>query len=246
MLFTCKLCKKDKPIEEESTTYIGMCNSCVSTGKEVLNLSVDTSDWTKLADINDIELYDRQPMEADTEWRLFQCYSAMYPEAKPSLRQAAELAGISYSHASSIATKWDYKLRIQAYKQWIDELSKAQRAIAVKDMNAKHVSMAMKLQGKLDRAIDNIDPTMLAPRDINALLKTMSELERKALLDNAAQEAIEYRPAVGSSSEGKKEVTLKKNDMTEILGILKATGQLNTSLMGVETTTTTRVIAKGE
>lgn len=241
MSFVCKVCEHELQDNMESQKYLQICQDC----ETLPSTPVTNEDWITMAETNDLALYSRQPLEADSEWLLWNAFSGMYPETKPSIRAAANMINMSYSNAKLIASKWDYNVRIQEYKMFVDEQTKKERALAVKEMNAKHISMAQKLQGKLEKAIENIDPFELKPGDLNALLKTMNELERKAHLDKEARELVEYTPNVSNTKTGQKEVAIKKDDMAEILSILSATGQLNNKTIGVETTTT-RVIAREE
>ena len=108
-------------------------------------------------------------------------------------------------------------------------------------MNTTHISMAQTLQQKLKTAIDNIDPYSLSPKDINSLMKPAAEIERKAFYD----ETEEWKPETSTvANKELKESTTKKEDLTEVMGILMSAGLLQGKKVGVEQTT--RVIVDGD
>lgn len=248
-MIKCIICQMEKDDSELDQELLCVCRDCVDTTRRGAALvQVSNDDWIKIAESNDLRLYERQPMETDTEWKLWQAYSGMYPEQKPVLRVAAASIGISASYASVLKNRWDYNVRIQEYKRHIDELTTIERANAVKDMNAKHISMAAKLQGKLDQAIDMIDPGMLKPAELNSLLKTMAELEQKAHLNNDSVQA-DTKIIIGTKGKDEKDVTTSRDDISEILSILDGSVGGLAGLrgpIGVEktTTTTTRVMSQ--
>lgn len=241
-MFTCTICRCDYEENEMAPQYINICKNCAADSKSLI-VKRDNEDWQKVAEDNSLELYERQPGEGDTEWYLWQCFSGQYPNAKPNLRLAAEQAGISYNYARRIFYKWDYNVRIQVYKAFIDEVAVLERKKAVVEMQESYTNMANKLRSKVNEAIQGIVPALMKPSEIVQMAKLVTELEQKAHLDKTVREVIDYKPRVNNVKEGQKELVTKKEDMTEILNILGAAGILKDSTIGIEQTT--RVVVKG-
>ena len=242
--FTCAVCRLEYDISEAHSGYIDICTSCAVGGRKAnLVVTKTNEDWQKIAEQNSIEIYLRQPGETDTEWRIWQAYCAMYPQVKPNLRVAAEIADVSYGTARLASSKWEYVVRVQAYKLFVDDQLASLRRDNVVAMANRHVALAAKLQEKLELAVDKINPEYLKPSEINSLLKTMTDLENKVYLDKDIQEVKEWKPNVNGNA-GQKAVSTKKSDLSEILSILGTAGVLNK--VGIETTTTTRVVGELE
>lgn len=198
-------------------------------------------DWMVLAEESEIELFERQPEETDVEWSLWCAYRDMYPATKPNIRVACQDLDISYGHARRISSRWDYSVRIKAWAKHCDELVMKHRQDAIVDMNMKHINMAEKLRKKLDTAIDNLDPYAMDARDINSLMKTMAEVERKAYGDDTQP----YAANVGlTANKQVKDSTTKKEDLPEVLSILMSAGMLDSKKIGIEQTT--RVVVQEE
>lgn len=241
MKFVCVICAIERDETDLHEGYINICKHCIKDQNNRKALIRQHNDgWMEIAKDNQIDLWDRQPVETDTEWKIWQAYSGMYPDKKPNYRDVAEIAGCSLSYAQKTGSRWDFNIRMQHYKRHVDELTKQERAVAIKEMNAKHISMAEKLRAKLDSAIDAIDPYALKPSDLNSLMRTMSELERKAHVSESSGDADVA--AMVDTSQGGKEIVTKKEDMSEILQILGAAGMLEGKTVGIEKTE--RVIIK--
>ena len=241
-MFICTVCGHEFEDTEMHPSYIDICNTCAIGGRKGnLVVTKTNEDWQKIAETNSIEIYNRQPGETDNEWKIWQTYSGMYPASKPNLRVAANTLNISYSVAKNASSKWDYVVRLQSYKMYIDEQTMEQRRVAALEMSAKHIALANTLYDKVSQAVDLIDPMCLKPGEINNLAKTLTELEHRALFDKDVKAAQEWKPKITGDTGSDKPVVTKKNDLAEILGILGQAGALDNKVLGIETTT--RVIA---
>lgn len=242
-MFQCQICRSELDDDKMSRQYIGICKSCAAASKVgKLITPRDLGDWKKFAEQNSLPLFERMPQESDSEWQLWLAYSGQYPDATPNLRKAAESICMPYSTAKKISSRWEYSTRILEYKMFVDQQTKLQRAAAVREANEEHLSMAKALREKLAVAIENIDPTFLAPKDINSLLKTATELERKALLDKDTVEQVDYRPNVVDRKNQNKAKAVDKSAMAETLQILQSTGLLGKAANKIGIEQTTRVI----
>lgn len=230
MLIKCQLCGLEAEPSKNSTTTCTSCAKAIKTRETALRRANDG--WMDIAKQCDLEIYERQPVETDTEWLLWCEYRNMYPSTKPVIKRAADQTGSSLSYAKETALRWDWNVRILAWKSMIDEQLTKERIDAAVSMNRKHINMAQKLQDKIDTAIDNIDPYMLSPKDITALMKMATDIERKAQLDDTEI----YKASIVDGGKDEKTVVTKKEDMTDILSILSQAGMLNNKQIGIEKT----------
>ena len=130
-------------------------------------------------------------------------------------------------------------MRMQAWIAECDRMTLAQRRQEVLNMNADHIAMATKLRAKMHKAIDALDPLMLAPKDLNGLLKTMAELERKAQVDAMSIETQMNDGFVDADNPNLKKSPTKQNDLSEVVGILLQAGALgDIAQIGVRQTET--------
>ena len=203
----------------------------------------------EIAKDNGIELYERQPGETQLEWTIWQAYRDSYPGAKPTYKGVAEKAGSTYDFVRQTAARWSFNTRMQAWIADCDRVTMAQRRQEVLDMNADHIAMAAKLRAKIDAAIDGIRPEELKPGEINSLMKTMTELERKARVDTLQLESSRGEGFVDADNPELRKSPTKQSDLSEVIGILLNAGALgDITQIGVRQTETkvTEIVAKGD
>ena len=239
-IITCKKCGQQKPASRSTNGWCVDCEHAYDNRYSYLRLV--NEGWQEIAKDSGLELWERQPQETQLEWTIWQAYRDSYPGAKPSYRVVAEQVGSTYGFVKKVARRWDFQVRMQAWISECDRLTVAQRRKEVLAMNQDHINMAAKLRAKLDLAIDLVDPATLKPSELNSLLKTVTELEKKAALDNVAQE--EQLMASAAASLGLNEnpdikvSETKKDDLGAVLGILLQAGALgDVTHIGVRKTT---------
>jgi hypothetical protein len=187
-------------------------------------------------------VWERQPAETDHEYNVWLRYRDCYPSKKPSYRQVAEDLNTTINAVKKIGIRWTFPTRIQAWARHVDAITLQQRQQEILNMNKTHISMAERLNEKLQKAIDLIDPYALSPKDINSLFKTAAELERKARID---QPMVDNTNAlVDADDPNLKKMEVKSESIGEILQILGKAGAL--SNIGVRQTVTTEVVVKDE
>lgn len=244
-IITCRQCGQQKPASRRSTH---MCVDCEKAYNNRYSfMRTQNADWMDVAKENGIELWDHQPGETQLEWTIWQAYRDCYPGAKPSYKDVAEKVNSTYDFVRKTAARWSFQTRMQAWITECDRITLAQRRQEVLDMNADHISMASKLREKLNIAIDNIDPFGLKPGELNSLMKTMAELERKAHTDTMAIETMRAEGFVDADNPELKKSPTKQGDLGEVLSILMKAGALgDLSAVGVRTTETkvTEIVAK--
>ena len=244
-LITCRQCGQQKPASRSTR---GWCEECVKAYNNRNNyLRRQNTNWMEVAKDSGLELWERQPGETQLEWSIWQAYRGSYPGGKPSYRQVAEVVNATYDYVVKVASRWSFNIRMQAWITECDRITLAQRRQEVLDLNKAHIDMAARLREKLSAAIDLVNPATLKPSDLNSLLKTAAELEKKAHLDTTAitEQAIEERASV-ENPELKKSTT-KQSDLGEVVSILLQAGALgDITQIGVRKTETTEVVVKGD
>ena len=246
-LITCRQCGQQKPASPRTPHWCVDCERAYNNRYAFMRSQ--NADWMEVANENGINLWERQPGETQLEWTIWQAYRDSYPGAKPSYKAVAEKVCSTYDFVRKTAARWSYKTRMQAWITECDCITLAQRRQEVLDMNKDHISMATRLREKLSRAIDSIDPVGLKPSEINSLMKTMAELERKARMDTIAVESQLADGFVDADNPELKKSPTKQGDLKEVLGILMKAGALgDVTHIGVRQTETkvTEIVAKGD
>ena len=237
--WTCVKCGTHLNKSSEHPDY---CVECWK--KEANNTALArkvNSSWMEDSDALGLAYFERQPEETDTEWMIWERYRSHYPMKLPTWSELAKECGCSVGLVTRTAQKWSFKVRLQSWARYTDDSMMEERAAAIKEMNARQVSMAKTLQDKLKTAIDSIDPVLLRPGEIVQLLKVSAELERRIV--TATPERVEGTVA----DTGKKQGQLTKpEDMGELVAIPANAGVRHGQGSAVEQTTTTRIVAKGE
>lgn len=226
----CEKCGKDT---EPSPKNPKLCKSCVALESQNSALSRKiNSDWMEVAKDLGLEIFERQPEETDTEWRIWDAYRRMYPAKLPTYKELSELVDCSQGTVVKAAQKWSFKVRLAAWARYADADIQEKRIIAIREMNEKHISMAKTINTKLETALEKLDPEFLKPGEIVNLFRVATELERKATtyvdekVDNVVVEA----------AASTKQLT-KPEDLNEILGILLSVGAMGGKSIGLKTTT---------
>lgn len=233
---TCRRCKQDGVVAHASEP--NMCEACVKAENNRVSFYWrHNADWLEIAKEADLQLWERQPAETDHEYHIWMCYRDAYPGKRPSYRDVADQLATTVNAVKKVGMRWDFPVRMQAWIKHVDEITMERRRQQIVDMNERHVSMAQKMAEKLERAINQIDPDSLSPREISSLLKVSSELERKARLTDVPDVTV---GADDGNPDLKKDVT-KSENIGEIVEILQKAGLLG---VGVRQTVTTEVVMK--
>jgi hypothetical protein len=237
-IITCRRCTMQGPASKSDPH---LCDACMKAeNNRVSHFRQLNYNWMDVAKEADLYLWDRQPEETDREYQIWLTYRDAYPSVKPSYRLVAEQLLTTINVVKKVGSRWGFQARMQAWAKHCDEITMAQREQQILDMNKRHVTMAETLNEKLAKAINRIDPESLTPREINALMKTATELETKARIG-------QQHKTVAISDDENAEVKndlVKTENMQEIIKILGTAGVL--SNFGIKQTTTTEVVVKGD
>lgn len=235
-VITCTRCGQQKPAGKTP----GWCVDCERAyNNRYSYFRQQNSNWLEVAKENGIDVWERQPGETQLEWTIWQAYRDSYPGAKPSYKKVAEKAGTTYDYVVKVASRWSFNTRMQAWIAECDRVTLAQRRQEVLDMNRDHINMAVKLREKMNAAIDFIDPATLKPSELNSLLKTMTELEKKARMDTMDVESQLSDGFVDHENPNLKKSPTKQGDLSEVVSILLKAGALgDITQIGVRQTET--------
>lgn len=244
-IITCRQCGQQKPA---STRTPGWCVDCERAyNARYSYLRQKNSDWMEVAKDSGLELWERQPGETQLEWSIWQAYRDSYPGAKPSYKKVASVVDTTYDFVAKTAARWSFQIRMQAWVTECDRMTVAQRRREVLDMNREHIDMATRMRAKLSQAIDAIDPLTLKPSEINGLMKTVTDLEKRAHLDTMSLEAQQSEGFVDADNPEIKKSPTKQGDLSEVVSILLSAGALgDITQIGVRQvkTETTEVIMR--
>jgi hypothetical protein len=237
-MITCKRCSQVKPPHKTSRH---LCDDCVKAeDSRVSFFRQHNASWIEAAKDAELDLWERQPGETDHEYSVWLRYRDAYPGKRPSYKDVAEELSTSINAVRKIGGRWSFPARLQAWAKHVDEITLAQRHQEILGMNQTHISMAQKLNEKLQKAIDLLDPYALSPKDLNSLFKTAAELERKARLDQPTTPVV----IAEDDNPNLKKMNVKSENISEILGILGKAGVL--SNFGVKQTVTTEVVVRDD
>lgn len=240
-VITCRQCGQQK---EPSRSTPHWCADCEKAYNNRISYNRrHQANWMEIAKDSGIELWERQPEETQLEWTIWQAYRDSYPGKKPTYRDVLEVVDTSLAFVKQTAVRWSFQIRMQAWITYCDQLTLAQRRQEVLDMNKAHIDMAQRLRDKLSDAIDMLDPRELRPGDLNSLMKTVAELEKKARVDTMAQESMQSEGFIDHENPELKRNPTKSSDLSEVVSILLQAGALgDITTIGVKETKTTQVV----
>jgi hypothetical protein len=240
---TCRSCGQVK-FPHKNNRH--MCVDCVKVeNSRVSHRRKHNEGWMAEAKMAELEYWARQPRETDREWQIWLCYRDQYPSKRPTFVDVAEQLNTTVSNVRSVGYRWDFSVRMQAWAQTVDRLTMEKRQTEIMDMNEKHVAMAQRLNEKLAKVIELIEPDEVTPTQLSTLMKVATDLERKAnigVLDSGGK-LRDLRDTAMGKEVGIKEHTAKKEDLQQVVDILAKAGVLG-AVVGVKktVTTTTEVI----
>jgi hypothetical protein len=195
--------------------------------------------WMDDAKALGLEIFERQPEETATEWRVWECYRNHYPMKLPTYSQLANEAGCAVGTVVNAAQKWNFKVRIIEWARHCDSQSQEDRVKAVKDLNTAQYKLAKDMLEKVTEAIGKIQPDFMKPNEIVNMAKLATDMQRKIV--ESKPEKIE-QPGIVDKTSATQELT-RTEDLNEIAEILQKVGVFDGATIGIEKTT--RVIVRG-
>lgn len=240
----CRRCGMEKVADARDKH---LCVDCAKAEQNRASyLRRHQGDWMAAANDAGIDVWLQQPGETNWEYTIWCAYRDSYPGKLKSHAQVAEEVGTTRNFVAACSSRWTFAARMQMWKAECDRITMEQRRSQILEMNSDHISMAKKLRDKMSLAIDAIDPLALKPTELTSLMKLATDLERKAQIDQQAQEEMRANlSVVATENPDIKKSPTKQDDLGEVIKILLSTGALGSiTQIGVRETTTREVVAK--
>lgn len=127
--------------------------------------------------------WEQQPGESAKAFEAFAAYRDM--GAERSLRKLTQQLHKNLTTIRDWSVKWNWQERVRAYDRELDRQAREQAVRSVRQMTDRHIRIAMQLQAKAVRALENLDEAQLTPKMMLAFLTKATELERMNRLSNA-------------------------------------------------------------
>ena len=128
-------------------------------------------------------LWEQQPGESAKAFEAFAASRDM--GAERSLRKLTQQLHKNLTTIRDWSVKWNWQERVRAYDRELDRQAREQAVRSVRQMTDRHIRIAMQLQAKAVRALENLDEAQLTPKMMLAFLTKATELERMNRLSNA-------------------------------------------------------------
>jgi hypothetical protein len=128
-------------------------------------------------------LWEHQPGESAKAFEAFAAYRDM--GAERSLRKLTQQLHKNLTTIRDWSVKWNWQERVRAYDRELDRQAREQAVRSVRQMTDRHIRIAMQLQAKAVRALENLDEAQLTPKMMLAFLTKATELERMNRLSSA-------------------------------------------------------------
>lgn len=131
----------------------------------------------------DIAPWEQQPGESAKAFEAFAIYRDMGVER--SVRKVTQRLNKSLTLIGKWSSRYNWPERARAYDRELDRQAREQAVRSVRQMTDRHIRIAMQLQAKAVRALENLDEAQLTPKMMLAFLTKATELERMNRLSNA-------------------------------------------------------------
>lgn len=234
---TCKKCGRHDVPPDPHNRHI--CVDCArAENNRVSYYRQHQTDWMLECSAAGLDPWVRQPRETQWEYSVWCAFRDTYPGKPMSYSDLAESLGTTRAVVGKIAQRWTFAARMQAWVAYTDKVTMAQRRSEIVEMNGKHIKMAQALNAKIEKVIDNIDPSTVKPAELASLMRTAAELERKARVDTVAQDEMMRDIGTYNESGDAKGRKTKASDLGEVVDILAKAGVLQQMRMTTTTTTT--------
>lgn len=247
---TCRRCSRPFGINNvrRSNASRDFCVECAKLERqEASEAKKNNKGWLEAAFEQGIPLWEQQPDESVEEYELWQAYSSLWPEVRPTVSRVAEQLDFSVAYVQKVFNKWSWPTRMQS---WIREVSAdrtAELRAAKRIMVEDHIRLGEALRSKMITAVENLDPEDVTPGELVQLLKETQRLEqtgRDALddIEKATADDVDTMPQglfedESSAADKSNARGLSVEDMAEVVGILSAAGLVTGGKVGVRQTT---------
>ena len=205
-----------------------ICRSCVQYWNRALPQSAPQEDIVALSRDSGIDAWKQLPGETHWEYLMWTRYRDVYYDGVTRMthEELAKTYLYTVGVVERVASRWMWQVRIQRYLRHIEIETLQRRKKEIVDMTQDHIEMARALREKLKGAIEGLEPGDLRATDINGLFKTMTEIERKAMLEIEKQESDYIEVLSDPEGVGLKKHETEQTDLAEVVNILLQAGAL--------------------
>lgn len=129
------------------------------------------------------DLWERQKGESAQAYEAFVLYRDL--GAERSHVKVAQQLGKSTALISRWSSRWNWVERCRAWENARDEQARRAALQKYKDMNARHIKIALQLQQKALRAMEELPDEALSPKDIMTFIDKAIAIERMTRQEDA-------------------------------------------------------------
>lgn len=122
------------------------------------------------------KLWERQRGESAQAYEAFDLYLKMGTER--SCRRVAQELSKSDTIIRRWSSAWSWQKRVWAYDNELEKEAWKRAVAEHKAMFERHIEVALQLQDKALKALDNLSTEEMTAKDIKECLKTATDLER--------------------------------------------------------------------
>jgi hypothetical protein len=170
-------------------------------------------------------LWEQQPGESVKAFEAFSVYRNL--GVRRSTARVAQQLGKSKTLMDRWSSQWFWVERVRAYDRDLDKKAREQAVKDVRSMTNRHIRIAMKLQERAVKALEDLPTEKLTPKLMLDFLDKATKLERYNRLDEAGYDkdtptAIQAQDSAAEPAEEKAEGELdidairrKMDEMTD-------------------------------
>lgn len=122
------------------------------------------------------KLWERQEDESAQAFQGFATYRDM--GAERSLAKVARKLGKSKALMERWSTRWQWKVRVDAWDDELDRQSRQALAKGITKMRKNHVTIAKAMLSKAFKALQNIPIDEMTSKDVSTMVDVATKLER--------------------------------------------------------------------
>ena len=125
---------------------------------------------------NSSKPWERQKGESEKAYEAFSLYRNK--GAKRTLISVAEELQKSYTLIRRWCDNWNWEDRVLKYDNEMEREAKKEARKGLTDMYVRQTKIAMQMQAKALKALENLEPENMTPKDIKEYIRMATELER--------------------------------------------------------------------
>lgn len=127
-------------------------------------------------EVQEVELWERQPGETPKQWEAFALYRDM--GAERSIQKVADELGKTKPNLGVWSKKNHWVERVTAWDAEVDRLNRLQQVKDIKKMRKNHATVASAMIVKAAQALNKIPIEEIKASDVSKMVDVASKLER--------------------------------------------------------------------